>query len=151
MEEGAAVPLLRRRIGDLGPDDGDALPTWVADVVWERQPAGGGRPRDAVKLAFQLAPEPGSGLLPLKEAMLNAPRVLRARKVVAYTAKSLREEYRRAGREADAPDEAAVEVVCNGRVVPGGMSLATIKQFLWRELPDMELTYRLKGGGGGGA
>ncbi|GAB0495017.1 hypothetical protein MMPV_006314 [Pyropia vietnamensis] len=148
IEEGAAVPLLRRRICDLGPDDGDALPPWVADVVWERPSAsGGGRPRDTVKLAFQLAPEPGSGLLPLKEAILNAPRVLRARKIAAYAARSLREEYRRVGREADAPEESALEVVCNGRVVPGGMSLATIKQFLWRELPDMELTYRLKGGG----
>ncbi|OSX73098.1 hypothetical protein BU14_0378s0008 [Porphyra umbilicalis] len=48
------------------------------------------------------------------------------------------------GREADTPEEGALEIVCNGRLVPGAMSLATIKQFLWRELPDMELTYRLR-------
>lgn len=41
-------------------------------------------------------------------------------------------------------DEAEVEIVCNGRVLPANMNLNTVRQCVWRSPGDLELAYRLK-------
>ena len=71
------------------------------------------------------------------------------RKVVNYVVQKLSLEP-----QGDNPED-LVEILCGGEVCDPAMSLATVKEFLWRKGTDVELVYRFKdgvdyGGTGGG-
>lgn len=134
-EEPSPVPILRRQTGAFTGDEEEMLPAWVVDLVRD----GKGHGREVVKLSFTLEPMDGSKLPNLSTTNLNAPRVLRVRKVGAYIVKDLREQN--ANSEYEVED---LEILCNNRVVPPTMSLATVRQFRWRSPEDLHLRFRIK-------
>ena len=50
------------------------------------------------------------------------------------------------GLEPQGAPEDLVEILCGGEVCDPAMSLATVKEFLWRRGSDVELVYRFKDG-----
>ena len=109
------------------PDDGGRLPRGEGHVH-ETQP-------DAPKLS---------------QGRVTAPRVLGVRKVVNYVVQKLGLDV----NGSRAPED-LVDILCGGEVCDPAMSLATVKEFLWRKGTDVELVYRFKdgvdyGGSGGG-
>lgn len=127
------VPVLLKRVGSFDGNEERTMPTWVVDLVRDnRAPA-----RTVEKMAFSLQPAEGSELPPLSTTALNAPRVLRARKVASYIAEHLPEEFQ-------ANDTANIEILCNGVVIGSDMSLATIHHFKWKSPEDLKLKYRRK-------
>lgn len=129
------VPILRRSVGSFQGNEQDMMPGWVVDLVRD----GKGQTREVVKLSFRLEPEEGSGLPELNTTTLNAPKVLRIRKVAVFIAKELKDQ--RTGYDLEQED---LEVLCNGDVLPSTMSLATVRQFRWRSPDDLKLHFRLK-------
>jgi WD repeat-containing protein 48 len=130
-----------------------ALPAWAADAVLRgRMPAGVG---DAPKCSFYLQPLEGSGLPPLAQAKLSAPRILRAHKIANYLAAKLalsaeavveEEEDSAAGAAAKEADAwAMLELTCAGAPLPHDMSLASAAAFLWkRGGEDVVIHYALR-------
>lgn len=134
-EDQSPVPILRRPVGGFQGNEQEPMPGWVVDLVREMK----GQTREVVKVSFGLEPEEGTGLPELNTTTLNAPRVLRVRKVAAYIAKELKDQ--RTGYDVEQDD---LEVLCNGEVLPSTMSLATVRQFRWRSPDDLKLHFRLK-------
>lgn len=131
------VPELRRMVGSFNGTEGPSLPRWVVDLVRD----GVGQCREVVKISFSLEPVEGCGLPALSTTTLNAPRVLRIRKVTAYVSRELRDVRHNLNFDIEAEH---LEVLCNGLVLPSTMSLATVRQFKWRAPDDLQLHYRLK-------
>lgn len=129
------VPILRRTTGGFEGTDERHLPQWVVDLVRD----GKGQSRELVKISFSLEPDEGSDLPLLPNTTLNAPKVLRVRKVMSYLAKELRHPITETVYEQN-----QFEILCNGKVLPMSMSLAAVRQFRWRSPDDLKLFYRLK-------
>lgn len=134
-EDQSPVPILRRPVGGFLGNEQDLMPGWVVDLIRD----GKGQTREVVKVSFGLEPAESTGLPELNTTTLNAPRVLRVRKVAAYIAKELKDQ--RTGYDVEQDD---LEVLCNGQVLPSTMSLATVRQFRWRSPEDLCLQFRLK-------
>lgn len=144
-EGGAVLMPVGEMVGSA--EEQDALPEWIVDVVAERH-----RVPDSAKASFHLAPHESQPDAPrLSQGRVTAPRVLGVRKVVNYVVQKL-------GLDGAAPED-LVDILCGGEVCDPAMSLATVKEFLWRKGSDVELVYRFKdgvdygggdGGGGGG-
>jgi len=188
----------RRLANRLGPSqlEGEDVPGWAADAVLRgRLPPlpGQGAGRDPTKAAFVLAPAEGSGLPPLPQPRLHAPRILETRKVAAFCAAKLQEllgglqqggggavQVHEVGwgagsrfppRAASAAAAAAaaasgrasagagtdgaaatsgagaplfLELTVAGCAVPYDMSVAAVRQYLWRRpAEDVVFEYRL--------
>jgi len=133
--EGGAVLMPVGEMTGLGEEQ-DALPEWIVDVVAERH-----RVPDSAKASFHLAPHETQPDAPkLSQGRVTAPRVLGVRKVVNYVVQKLSLEP-----QGDNPED-LVEILCGGEVCDPAMSLATVKEFLWRRGSDVELVYRFKDG-----
>uniref|UniRef100_A0A7S2ZPI8 WD repeat-containing protein 48 homolog n=2 Tax=Rhodosorus marinus TaxID=101924 RepID=A0A7S2ZPI8_9RHOD len=138
-EEGSPIPTLQKEAGALVAADEEFIPRWILDTVRDGRPV----TKEGPKMSFLLQPEQVGGMRRLGHSKLSAPRVLRVRKVIAYLVKELFPEDESFSQ---APVEVDVEIVCNGRVIEPAMSLGSVKQFVWRDPGDLELTYRLKAG-----
>lgn len=136
-EDHGPVPKLRRTVSGFLGNEEAVLPRWVVDLVRD----GKGQSREVVKISFSLDPAEGSELPGLSTTTLNAPRVLRVRKVMVYIARELKETHTGLDFEVEASH---LEVLCNGQTLPPSMSLATVRQFRWRSPDDLQLQYRLK-------
>lgn len=136
-EDRSPVPILRKHVGDFLGKEETLMPSWVIDLVRD----GKGQTRDSVKISFTLEPADDSGLPPLGTTSLNAPKVLRVRKVTAYVARELKEI--RTGLDFEI-EEDHLEILCNGQALPPTMSLATVRQFRWRSPEELHLQFRLK-------
>lgn len=136
-EDHAPVPILRRTVASFEGNEENVIPGWVVDLVRD----GKGQSREVVKISFGLDPAEGSGLPQLSTMSLNAPRVLRVRKVTVYIAKELKEMRTGLDFEIGAND---LEILCNNQPLPPTMSLATVRQFRWRSPEDLHLQFRLK-------
>lgn len=133
--EGGAVLMPVGEMTGSGEEQ-DALPEWIVDVVAERH-----RVPDSAKASFHLAPHETQPDAPkLSQGRVTAPRVLGVRKVVNYVVQKLSLEP-----QGDNPED-LVEILCGGEVCDPAMSLATVKEFLWRRGSDVELVYRFKDG-----
>ena len=131
------VPSLRKSIGSFQGNEEDKMPEWVVDILRD----GRGQTREVVKISFSLDPEEGSGLPQLGTNSLNAPRVLRVRKVALYVAKELKDNRNGFDYPVEAED---LDILCNGQPLPPAMSLATVRQFRWRSPEDLHLQFRLR-------
>lgn len=131
------VPKLRRTVGGFIGNEEASLPRWVVDLVRD----GKGQSKEVVKVSFSLEQAEGCKLPGLGSTTLNAPRVLRVRKVTDYIAKELKDKPTGLDFEVE---PIHLEVLCNGQPLPPTMSLATVKQFKWRSPDDLQLQYRLK-------
>lgn len=84
--------------------------------------------------------------MPSRNTRLNANRMLRARKILAYVAERI-EPAPIPGKEdpnAMKPEE-YLELYCNGQLVPPTMTLATIRAHVWRGGGDVLLYYKANG------
>jgi len=122
-----------------------AAPMWLGEVLLKNQiPA-----KEIVKISFVL--EPWQGTLPSIATdgnnRLNANRMLRAKKILAYVAERIEpaptEEEKEAG-EVLKPEE-YLELWCQNQIVPPTMTLATIRSHLWRGGGDINLYYKANG------
>ena len=117
-------------------EEEEALPDWIAETA-----AGNYRVPDAPKASFYLNPAPDQDLPALSQGKVTAPRVLGIRKVCVYVISKLNLDT----PPDVAPDE-LVEIVCNGEVLDPKMSLATVKEHVWKRGDDVQLQYRLREG-----
>lgn len=139
------IPIMTRTAGNFDGSDKEyeAVPLWVHKVVREGKSMAreGGPP----KIGFSLHPVEGSGLPELKTTSLTAPQVLRVRKVTAYVAKELSEQF---GAEKLHEDLEAkhFEILCCGKPCAPTMNLATVKKFMWQveASGDFELAFRMQ-------
>lgn len=127
-----SMPALLKRVGSFDGSEDSQIPTWVIDLVRDNRTP----PRSAEKMAFSLHPAEESKLFPLQTTALNAPKVLRIRKVASYICDHLPGDCE--------VDEGDIEILCNGQVVPPRMSLATVSHFRWKGPEDLKLQYRRK-------
>jgi hypothetical protein len=125
--------MWRRAPSALTAADVRALPSWVTECVLRRiyvEPAAG------LKLGFYLIP--CDGLQAISKAKLSAPRILPMRKVQTFVAERLGLE-----ESSEKSGQPAVQLVCNDVVVQPHMSLATVRQYVWKKGEDVELCYRM--------
>ena len=107
------------------------LPPWVADCLANKP----GLLPETAKCSFFLEPAPGSGLPPMPQPKLTAPRILRMSKVRTFVASKAME---RAEPDAVGEDFA---ISCNGTPVGPEMSLASVQTFIWKRGEDIRLQY----------
>jgi len=153
-EAGGVADLFESTVGALGEMCDlveRAAPMWLGDALLKNQlPL-----KDVVKISFVL--EPWHGQLPAiaSEAnnRLNANRMLRAKKIVAYVAERIEPAASpapSAKKELSAatavlkPEE-YLELWCQNQIVPPDMTLATIRSHLWKGGGDVLLYYKANG------
>jgi len=80
---------------------------------------------------------------------LNANRMLRARKILAYVAERIEpaptKEELEAGEEGVLKPEDYLELSCHGQFIPPTMTLASIRAHIWRGGGDVLLHYKANG------
>ncbi|KAG5928958.1 hypothetical protein E4U53_002549 [Claviceps sorghi] len=117
-------------------------PMWLGDLLLQNLiPL-----KDAVKISFVLHP---SGALPALAPTdgnnrLNANRMLRVKKILAYVAERIEDEPDEANRDELAPEE-YLELYCNDQLLDPLMSLATIRTHVWKSGNDVVLYYKANG------
>ena len=138
-----AVPILQKKTTEITSEDTPFLPAWVKDAVLKDEMY----LRDQVKVSFALTPAPESELPPLTQVNLTAIRILRIRKVSNFVCSSLRDLNKEIAEQyppcSDLKEE-EVEILCEDRILPPQMSLATAKQFVWKNPGELKLMYRRK-------
>ncbi|PPJ57550.1 hypothetical protein CBER1_06254 [Cercospora berteroae] len=143
-EAGGVTDLFEGTIGNL-VEKVDSLektaPMWLGDVLLRNQiPV-----KDVVKISFIL--EPWQNSLPVIASdgnnRLNANRMLRAKKVLAYVAERIEPASERE-KSPLRPDE-YLELWCQGQILPPTMTLATIRAHVWRGGGDVVLYYKANG------
>mmetsp|Transcript_25434 Transcript_25434/g.87107 ORF Transcript_25434/g.87107 Transcript_25434/m.87107 type:complete len:199 (-) Transcript_25434:62-658(-) len=118
---------------DGNDDSEEALPAWAAELALGRVPP----PQELPKLSFYLSPFPGSGLPPLGQAKLSAPRVLPMKKVASYVVSVLGNEKKLQG-----PVPGTIELVCAETQLAMDVTLATASATIWKRGEDLVLQYR---------
>ncbi|TKA83643.1 hypothetical protein B0A55_00424 [Friedmanniomyces simplex] len=147
-EAGGVADLFEGTVASLGEQCElleKTAPMWLGDVLLRNQvPV-----KEIVKISFVL--EPWEGMLPSIASngnnRLNANRMLRAKKILAYVAERI-EPGPLADKEVDSgalrPEE-YLELWCQNQIVPTTMTLATIRSHLWRGGGDIILYYKANG------
>ena len=105
--------------------------------------------KDTVKVSFVLHPyenELPSIASPDGNARLNANRMLRAKKILAYVAERIEQPADPENPDPDAmrPEE-YLELYCQGQKVDVNMTLATLRVHVWRTGGDVVLYYKSNG------
>ncbi|KAL7270779.1 hypothetical protein RUND412_006501 [Rhizina undulata] len=154
-DSGGVADLYRGTVGCVG-EDADLLervcPAWLGELLLlNKVPF-----KEIVKVSFVLMPwkdelpvlpsETGSDG---KNSRLNANRMLRAKKIIAYVAERLQPPFMNAsfvpeGEGSALKPENWLELICHDQIVPGIMTLATMKSHLWKTHGDIYLYYRRK-------
>ncbi|KAK9242641.1 hypothetical protein V1506DRAFT_479838 [Lipomyces tetrasporus] len=142
VDAGGTVDLYRGTVASCGADQDvetleEAAPGWLAEfLLLSKTPQ-----KELVKVSFVLQPY-GDALpaLPNGNARLNAYRMLRAKKILAYVEEKLDPDVKRG----PGPADEWMELVCQGQVVDNSCTLATIRARLWRSGGDVVLLYRPK-------
>ncbi|KAF2767150.1 WD40 repeat-like protein [Teratosphaeria nubilosa] len=152
-EAGGVADLFEGTVGTLG-EQCDQLervaPMWLGDVLLKNQiPI-----KDIVKISFILEPYQGSGLPGVASDgnnRLNANRMLRAKKILAYIAERIEPmptEEEKGAMEAEGiptkPEE-YLELWCQNQIISPKMTLATIRSHIWRGGGDVLLYYKPNG------
>ncbi|KAL4821314.1 hypothetical protein BDW67DRAFT_172139 [Aspergillus spinulosporus] len=127
------------------------VPLWLGDLLLKNQMPF----KEPVKIAFTL--KPYDDLLPpvvkpetpnlngtSNNSRLNANRMLRAKKILAYVSERIEEPTNDPLQDALKPEE-YLELYCQNKLIPPNMTLATIKVTHWRNATDMVLHYKANG------
>ncbi|KAH1474060.1 hypothetical protein KXV22_003129 [Aspergillus fumigatus] len=151
-----ASDLYRGSVGSIGQEVDrleKSIPMWLAELLLKNQvPA-----KEPVKIAFML--KPYDDLLPpvskpdpsvpngngVNNSRLNANRMLRAKKILAYVAERIDPSYSEDPQEGALKPEEYLELYCQKMLIPPNMTLATIRAHIWRSSGDMVLYYRANG------
>ncbi|KAL4931527.1 uncharacterized protein BDV17DRAFT_280075 [Aspergillus undulatus] len=138
-------------IGQDGEKLEKTVPLWLADLLLKNQMPF----KEPVKLAFTLKPYDDS-LPPVvkpetpningtsNNSRLNANRMLRAKKILAYVSERIEELTNDPTQDAMKPEE-YLELYCNDNLITPNMTLATIRANHWRSGNDMILNYKSNG------
>ncbi|KAJ9198452.1 hypothetical protein DTO164E3_5285 [Paecilomyces variotii] len=150
-DSAVAADLYRGSVATVGKEVDrleKSVPLWLGELLLKNLiPA-----KDIVKIAFTL--KPYEDLLPpvvkpdptnTNTSRLNANRMLRAKKILAYIAERI-ESPSPEGQEEDAmkPEE-YLELYCQNTLIPPNMTLATIRTQIWRSSGDIVLVYKANG------
>ncbi|EAW13053.1 WD repeat protein [Aspergillus clavatus NRRL 1] len=128
-----------------------SIPMWLAELLLKNQlPL-----KEPVKIAFIL--KPYDDLLPpvakpdlsvpnaANNSRLNANRMLRAKKILAYVAERIDPSSSEEPPEGALKPEEYLELYCHNMLIPSNMTLATIRAHIWRTGGDMVLFYKANG------
>ncbi|KAL8354053.1 hypothetical protein RB601_003755 [Gaeumannomyces tritici] len=146
--QGGSAELYRGTVETVG-HDADAIeqqaPMWLGDVLLLNSVP----PKDPVKVSFVL--HPWQDTLPHIATTdgnnrLNANRMLRVRKILAYVAERIDppEDPENPDPDALKPEE-YLELYCQDQLLPNSMSLATLRAHIWRGGNDVVLHYKGNG------
>ncbi|MCO5554975.1 hypothetical protein L7F22_008515 [Adiantum nelumboides] len=142
-------------------EDEKSLPSWCLECLLHgRLP-----PRENTKCSFYLHPYQGSIAPVITQGKLSAPRILRINKVINYVLERLVLE--RPPEESSASHSSSqqhtvnggssrssmktwqlgmrpeIEIFCNQQLLRSEMSLATVRQYIWKKPDDLYLYYRV--------
>lgn len=128
------------------------IPQWVCRALSTGQVTA----VPGTKASFLLMPLQGSGLPSLLQSKLTAPRILLIYKVATYCQSKLAEQsyhmqlgtvYWDQQKQQEAADAQrqrqgdVLELTCNGMAVPYDLSLAAVRQYIWKRSDDPVLHY----------
>ncbi|KAK7740374.1 hypothetical protein SLS63_001577 [Diaporthe eres] len=150
---GGSAELYRGTIETVGVD-ADVIekcaPQWLGEVLLLNTVP----QKEPVKVSFVLHPWPDSGLPSLASAdgnnRLNANKMLRVRKILAYVAERIDPTFEQPENDAEPnPDmmkaEEYLELYCNEQLLPINMTLATLRAYIWKGGNDVVLYYKANG------
>ncbi|KAI9851335.1 MAG: hypothetical protein M1838_003976 [Thelocarpon superellum] len=145
-DSGGVADLYRGTVATMGRDADiveNAAPTWLGRLLfWNQIPL-----KETVKVSFVL--QPYQDLLPNIASVdgnsrLNANRMLRARKILAYVAERIEPAPDAADTQAPKPEE-YLELYCQNQLIPVTMTLATLRAHVWKTGGDVLLYYKSNG------
>ncbi|KAK8250398.1 WD repeat protein-like protein [Phyllosticta capitalensis] len=147
LDSGGVADLFEGKVGSLA-QQADLIekvaPKWLGEVLLKNSPP----LKEIVKVSFILEPHSSTPQLPPIATdgnnRLNANRMLRARKIMAYVAERIEPAPEQPDPDAMRPEE-YLELYCNGQLIPPTMTLATIRAHVWRGGGDVLLYYRANG------
>ncbi|EAQ86764.1 hypothetical protein CHGG_08017 [Chaetomium globosum CBS 148.51] len=145
---GGSAEMYRGTVASVGAD-ADVIekraPQWLGDVLLLNTLP----PKDPVKISFVLHPWKET-LPPIVSTdgnnRLNANRMLRVKKILAYVAERIDPvpEGEEPAPDALKPEE-YLELYCNDQLLPLKMTLATLRTHAWRGGNDIVLHYKANG------
>ena len=150
-ESNTGVCLCARRVGEFnGSEDPGMLPEWAVHSIELCIPANqiGESIPDTPKIGFHLLKDPNCEVKQMQQGKLNAPQILRARKVLAYAVQRLSLEvpdHMLVDGRTDAAEY--LELLCNDKIVPLDMNLVTMRRYYGKGSDDLNLFYRWREGG----
>ncbi|KAG6107902.1 hypothetical protein E4U14_003938 [Claviceps sp. LM454 group G7] len=117
-------------------------PMWLGEVLLQNSIPS----KDPVKISFVLHPLGDLPVLSPAEgnSRLNANRMLRVKKILAYVAERIEEGGDEAIADKLAPEN-YLELYCNDQLLDPLMSLATIRTHVWKSGNDVVLYYKANG------
>ncbi len=137
-------------------DGTEDVPDWVASCVLN-----GSYPiSKQLKMSFVLLPKQNSGLPPMGQSSLTAPRVLVVEKMLDYVIKRLKAKgvechkglvmyTKRDDVEGTifttSPGQVVLE--CDGNPVPSNFTVAAIRQWMWKKPDTLRIEYSVCKGG----
>lgn len=143
---GGSADLYRGTVATVGEDANlivDRAPMWLGDLLLRnRIPL-----KEPVKVSFVL--QPWQDLLPSiagpdGNSRLNANRMLRVKKILAYVAERIEAAPEHPDPNALKPEE-YLELYCYDQKLPISMSLATLRAHVWKGGADVMLYYKSNG------
>ncbi|KAK2867983.1 hypothetical protein FQN49_003273 [Arthroderma sp. PD_2] len=151
-DSAVAADLYRGTVGTVGQDIDifeKAAPAWLADLLLRNIVPF----KEIPKIAFSLKPFQDSlpevikpdMSAPANSSRLNANRMLRAKKILAYVAERIDPQNVENSSEDTLKPEEYLELYCQNILVPNDMTLATIRTHIWRTGNDMVLVYKANG------
>ncbi|RYP06693.1 hypothetical protein DL764_002995 [Monosporascus ibericus] len=143
---GGSANLYQGTVETVGVDADiieEKAPMWLGEVLLTNTIP----PKDPVKISFVL--HPWQDTLPSIAATdgnsrLNANRMLRVKKILAYVAERIDPTYSEDDTDALRPEE-YLELYCNEQLLPNTMSLATLRAHIWKGGNDVVLYYKANG------
>ncbi|RYP87892.1 hypothetical protein DL770_004726 [Monosporascus sp. CRB-9-2] len=143
---GGSANLYQGTVETVGVDADiieEKAPMWLGEVLLTNTIP----PKDPVKISFVL--HPWQDTLPSIATTdgnnrLNANRMLRVKKILAYVAERIDPTYSEDDTDALKPEE-YLELYCNEQLLPNTMSLATLRAHIWKGGNDVVLYYKANG------
>ncbi|KAH6656827.1 WD domain-containing protein [Truncatella angustata] len=143
---GGSANLYRGTVETVGRDADiieQKAPMWLGDVLLTNTIP----PKEPVKVSFVL--HPWQNTLPAISTTdgnnrLNANRMLRVKKILAYVAERIDPSSDESDEDALKPEE-YLELYCNDQLLPNTMSLATLRAHIWKGGNDVVLHYKANG------
>ncbi|MCJ1228200.1 hypothetical protein MMC12_004861 [Toensbergia leucococca] len=145
-DSGGVADLYRGTVGSLGRDADlveKSAPMWLGDLLLRNQIPF----KETAKVSFVL--QPFQDLLPSiasidGNARLNANRMLRAKKILAYVAERIESQPELPDPDALRAEE-YLELYCHNQLIPPTMTLATMRAHIWKTGGDVLLYYKSNG------
>ncbi|GAW14777.1 hypothetical protein ANO14919_041800 [Xylariales sp. No.14919] len=143
---GGSADLYRGTVMTVGIDADiieEKAPMWLGEVILMNTIP----PKDPVKVSFILHPWLDSlpSIVPTDgNNRLNANRMLRVKKILAYVAERIEAPPTEPDPNALKPEE-YLELYCNDQLLPNTMSLATLRAHIWKGGNDVVLYYKANG------